>query len=355
MLCQTLGSSTRGCEWFRDFTLFYPLFFFLIFFLLFFIIIKKTALFYTYIVHYCGQQQGKTAVASLHTTHSNHLTLHKRVFSILLMSPAYPIRRRPRECKTCLPCRAGKVRCDRNVPCGNCVRRNQPSSCVYGRPPPPPPESTFSHPQQLLQQQQQQQQPTPFPSTYPTPLRDANSQRDASEIAAESLEPVNLSQEEWDQICTKVTVMEETLDSLRSLFNSNKSSRAPPPPQQPPSSPTHPESEPEQSPQSEGVYGPNAANTDPVHLGPRSVLVDILTKSKDSDEIGQALPKDNLLTDLALGNESAAYPFADLWSSDPYNFNIAGVCGVLPDDQQCHRYLNFASVWLRVCPTALQD
>lgn len=75
--------------------------------------------------------------------------------------------------------------------------------------------------------------------------------------------------------------------------------------------------------------------TGAVHLGSRSALVDILDKSKRSEDMAQALPQEDLLAELALGNESAAYPFVDLWSSDPYTFNIAGVCAVLPEDQSC--------------------
>lgn len=64
------------------------------------------------------------------------------------------------------------------------------------------------------------------------------------------------------------------------------------------------------------------------------MLVDILDKSKGSEDAAQALPQEDLLEELALGNESVAYPFVDLWSSDPYTFNIAGVCSVLPDDRE---------------------
>lgn len=88
---------------------------------------------------------------------------------------------------------------------------------------------------------------------------------------------------------------------------------------------------------SEGVYGSNVLTTGTVHLGSRSALVDILDKSKGSEDTAQALPQEDLLAELALGNESVAYPFVDLWSSDPYTFNIAGVCAVLPDDVQCRR------------------
>lgn len=288
------------------------------------------------------------------------------------MPPPYPIRRRPRECKTCLPCRASKVRCDRNVPCGNCVKRNQPANCIYGRPPPDsqpaaattttPTATSTDAPQLQYAQQHISQSPArsasfnahsdapanprePYPS-LPASLRPHNA-------APVSSEPISLPQEEWDQICSKVTAMEEIIDSLYKLVRLNNQSSLPrepqrssqPPPPPPPSS-SRPlaevererEREREPSPQPQTVYGPSALDPDSVHVGSRSALADILENSRVSDEISQALPKGDLLADLALGNESAAYPFVDLWSSDPFNFNIAGVCGVLPDDQQCCRY-----------------
>lgn len=65
--------------------------------------------------------------------------------------------------------------------------------------------------------------------------------------------------------------------------------------------------------------------------------MDILDKLERSANAAQTLPQEELVAELALGNEAAAYPFVDLWSSDPYTFNFAGVCDVLPDDEQCER------------------
>ncbi|KAK1146996.1 hypothetical protein N8T08_002324 [Aspergillus melleus] len=242
--------------------------------------------------------------------------------------PTYPIRRRPRECKTCLPCRASKVRCDRNVPCGNCVKRN--FNCSYGRPPPTLPKPALV--------------PEPFPttaSTASTPQYSAtylSTARDVPYGAEASDDPlsdtVTVSQMEWDEINSKMQAMEQILSSLHSLFQSHSAHL------------TEPQSEvstteEKHTPASQGIYGANALKTGPVHIGSRSALVDILDKSKGSDGTADALPKDDLLAELALGNESAAYPFVDLWSSDPYTFNIAGVCGVLPDDEQCRKFLGY--------------
>ncbi|PWY68662.1 cellobiose response regulator [Aspergillus heteromorphus CBS 117.55] len=256
--------------------------------------------------------------------------------------PTYPIRRRPRECKTCLPCRASKVRCDRNVPCSNCVKRN--FTCSYGRPPP-----TAPRPSSFI--------PDHFASAAPTPATNTNTPQfippasylstaasdaygpDPGSVSSANQEGipdiVTLSQEEWDEINSKMRTMEQILTSLGSLFQTHAARKG----AEPQTDVSHTEED--ASPASEGVYGPTTMKTGSVHIGSRSALVDILDKSKVSEDTAQALPKDDLLTELALGNESAAYPFVDLWSSDPYTFNIAGVCNVLPDDEQCRKLLKF--------------
>ncbi|OJJ31090.1 hypothetical protein ASPWEDRAFT_118843 [Aspergillus wentii DTO 134E9] len=261
--------------------------------------------------------------------------------------PTYPIRRRPRECKTCLPCRASKVRCDRNVPCGNCVKRN--FDCSYGRPPPKPPSSLL--PDRSNTAATTPQQPLYSSSSFPTSpyapsFRNQPDNHDvsynfdsaAATLDSEGQDPpsdtVTISQGEWDDINTKMSAMEHILASLHSIFQTHSAQK----PRDP-----FPEDSPnkDHTPQSEGIYEPNSLKTGAVHIGSRSALVDIIDKSKDSEETAQALPKDDILAELALGNESAAYPFVDLWSSDPFTFNIAGVCAVLPDDEKCHKFLDF--------------
>ncbi|KAJ5485593.1 hypothetical protein N7539_005581 [Penicillium diatomitis] len=265
--------------------------------------------------------------------------------------PTYPIRRRrPRDCKTCLPCRASKVRCDRNVPCSNCVKRNFP--CTYGR---PPPSARISDPATSSAASATPLQPSytsfgisprddgPVPLPHQAPLT-----RDGSCAAEQSVSPwddpdlpetIDISQEEWDEINMKMVAMEEIASSLHKMFNIHSARRKPDIGDSTATSATP--SDRKGSMRSEGVYGSNVMKTGAVHLGSRSALVDILDKSKRSEDVAQALPPEDLLADLALGNEAMAYPFVDLWSSDPFTFNIAGVCSVLPDDEQCYRFLNF--------------
>ena len=332
------------------------------------------------------------------------------------MPPIYPVRRRPRECRTCLPCRASKVRCDRNLPCSHCVKRNHPEHCVYSRPPThdlpapyppsssaiaapplPPPRPPTSFPPQLppaptelppnrlfydslsqqlqhphpflihqLQQHQQQQQrqrqhqhqyqhqqQLPPKTSFNDVGRKFHGTISPSQSTGQHYDPthgapdaIHLPQVEWDRICRKVVAMEDLLEDLRGLFRTNNDSPQHNHAPQQLRSPQYPsivvesvESSDRESetPQYEGIYGSNAAHTGTVHLGPRSVFVDILEKSKSSNVVADSLLKEDLLADLVLGNEPAAYPFSDLWSQDPFNFNISSVCGVLPDDQQCRR------------------
>lgn len=258
--------------------------------------------------------------------------------------PTYPIRRRPRECKTCLPCRASKVRCDRKVPCSNCVKRN--FTCSYGRPQSNrlPISASLTASSTPLQSHSHSSFVSPaFPPTYPAPSHDPNdfdalSVTDRPSQASDDPdlpEVIDISQGEWDEINNKMLAMEQIIGGLHTLFQSHSSRRrVDHPPQAAPDMPER-----KCSSNSEGVYGANSSRTGAVHIGSRSALVDILDKSKCSEDIARALPQEDLLADLALGNESAAYPFVDLWSSDPYTFNIAGVCAVLPNDEQCQQYV----------------
>ncbi|PIG80543.1 putative fungal specific transcription factor [Aspergillus arachidicola] len=237
--------------------------------------------------------------------------------------PTYPIRRRPRECKTCLPCRASKVRCDRNVPCGNCVKRN--FTCSYGRPPPtqpkPPliPDPTFSAAASTVSTPQ-----LPSGSAY------ISSSRDDAPISSYSAEPtsddalsetVTISQFEWDEVNSKMRAMESILASLNSLFQTHAARKSIDPRSE------QSVTEDGKSPAPQGIYNENTMKTSSIHIGAKSALIDILDRSKGSDGTAAALPKEDLLAEMAMENEAASYPFVDLWSSDPYTFNIAGKVG----------------------------
>jgi hypothetical protein len=149
---------------------------------------------------------------------------------------------------------------------------------------------------------------------------------------------VTISQFEWDEVNSKMRAMEQILASLNSLFQAHAGRKTID------TRSDQSATEEGKSPVSQGIYGPNAMQTGSIHIGSKSALIDILDRSKGSDGTADVLPKEDLLAELAMENEAASYPFVDLWSSDPYTFNIAGVCSVLPDDDQCRRWVGWYSL-----------
>lgn len=284
------------------------------------------------------------------------------------------------------------MRCDRNLPCGNCAKRN--FTCSYSQAPlstgatihnPPQQPSTLSPSQQQHILQRDIHPRNAYPSVTVTPSdssipsvrftpdqgryqyaaenHEAGADGDGfvgddegdDEDEDESSDTVNISQAEWEDIHTKMGAMEQILNSLHSLFQSHSGRRRkgpdpPPPPssssssftssfEESPPAETEADRERRHSPQVGNIFRPSPLlKKGTIHIGSRSALVDIFNKSRTSDDTARALPKDDLLAELALGNQSVAYPFVDLWSSDPFTFNIVAVCDVLPKDVQCHRY-----------------
>lgn len=243
--------------------------------------------------------------------------------------PTYPIRRRPREVRVCTQCRAHKIRCDRKSPCSYCAKRSL--TCSYDHLSSNPASAVVSVSAPSDGDAATTSRPTPpslpvrhaFDGSCPIP----GNARDPPKPDSPS-ENVTISQKEWDEINSKMDAMEQVLASLNSIFQDLSARKTN-------ETQCDPSTEGEPSPPPEGIYGSNASRTGAVHIGSRSAFVDILDRSKHSEDTAEALPKDDLLAELALGNESAVYPFVDLWSSDPFTFNITAVSAMLPDDERC--------------------
>lgn len=155
---------------------------------------------------------------------------------------------------------------------------------------------------------------------------------------------VSLAREEWDNVRDRLKEMETTIFNLRMRLDkvddgqgsaletgsahtgdaSNRSKGA--------------------SPDREGIHAANTLGEGTVHLGSRSVLAYILNNKSGSDQI-QALLEGGILPKLGLDNESATYPFVDLWSSDMSSFDISAVCNALPSDQQCKMLVSHITIW----------
>ncbi|KAK2745983.1 hypothetical protein FQN55_005805 [Onygenales sp. PD_40] len=229
-------------------------------------------------------------------------------------------KRKAREPKACYPCHTRKVKCDRNLPCDGCVKRDHADLCSYERP---------SKKRQVA-----------APAYVAAPTSDvANVQVSPTELQIAQAGPagkVSIPKEEWENVCAKLKDMESMITSLRTGLEQAESGHVIPPAL--PSAASTGRSG-DMFPDREGIHASNELGNGTVHLGSRSVLAYILGRSGTSQEASQALLEGGILPKLGLDNETATYPFIDLWSTDISSFDVNAVCAVLPDDDQCRMFI----------------
>ncbi|KAJ5586734.1 uncharacterized protein N7459_002499 [Penicillium hispanicum] len=249
-------------------------------------------------------------------------------------------KRKAREPKACYPCHARKVKCDRNLPCDGCVKRDHADLCSYERPSKRRSQafhespvggattSSMAEPSALYGYDDH-----PAPHVKPEPI--------APRTNSASVDGrVTIARDEWDNVRNRLREMESTISSLRmgleraeenpvvtldsgSAQSTDAGSRSK-----------------GASPEREGIHAANTLGQGTVHLGSRSVLAYILNNKSGSDQL-QALLEGGILPKLGLDNESATYPFVDLWSSDMSTFDVSAVCSALPTDQQCRDFFYY--------------
>lgn len=83
----------------------------------------------------------------------------------------------------------------------------------------------------------------------------------------------------------------------------------------------------------EGIHAPSG-QMGTMHLGSRSVLAYLngLNRSDSYQQSAKVLLEENILPKLGLDNETATYPFVDLWSTDSSLHDVSGLLQALPDD-----------------------
>jgi hypothetical protein len=234
-------------------------------------------------------------------------------------------KRKAREPKACYPCHTRKVKCDRNLPCDGCVKRDHADLCSYERP------------SKKLQ--------TATPQAYSGNMINAaegfaappdvqvKSENAESVPAPSSVDrSVSVPREDWDNVCNKLKEMEQTILSLRTGLEQIDDGRPPVDPSTELRSSDGSQRSERASPEREGIHTANTLGEGTIHLGSRSVLAYILNKSGSLQ--AQALLEGGILPKLGLDNETATYPFVDLWSSDTSTFDVSAVCEALPSDQQ---------------------
>jgi hypothetical protein len=107
-----------------------------------------------------------------------------------------------------------------------------------------------------------------------------------------------------------------------------------------PLDPAVPVSDSEDDEESQGLHTSNAMTGEPVHLGGNSVpaMVLALGSGNREDDVQGLLGK-SILPIFGLDNESATYPFVDLWGLPHGSYaRLEGLCKLLPSNADCLQY-----------------
>ena len=216
-------------------------------------------------------------------------------------------KRKVRDPKACYACHRRKVKCNRELPCDSCVKRDHPELCSYERP-------TKRRRIALTTQQSR-----------------GGSEEDTKEPAMQTGPNITVPREQWERINVELQQMREHIAEEQ---------------QQASGLPAHLEAEEsnftgtisrsDDATDREGIHAPsNQMGT--MHLGARSVLAYMmgLGRIKSAQDNARGILEENILPKLGLDNESVTYPFVDLWSTDNSIKDINGLCSAIPDDQLC--------------------
>lgn len=213
-------------------------------------------------------------------------------------------KRKVRDPKACYACHRRKVKCDRNLPCDSCVKRDHPELCSYERP---------TKKRRLALTGALNQAESATPDSHDPGLGGSN---------------VTVPREQWER-------MNRELQRLRDILKGSGQSPERIPPEVDDSNPAGTQSRADEA-EREGIHAPsNQMGT--IHLGSRSVLAYMmgLGRTQTTQDTARSLLEENILPKLGLDNESATYPFVDLWSTASSMQDVSGLCKAIPDDELC--------------------
>lgn len=242
-------------------------------------------------------------------------------------------KRKAREYKACYPCRQRKVKCDQAVPCKTCIAREHPELCTYHPPAEShPPAKRMNHGQAV-----------PEPANGDGNALGAGIQYNVNGT-------VTIGREDWERLCSKLNTVERSLVDLKSTIK--QASEASAAPSQnghhhiPESAASTPSKQQHHDGQvtSQGIHTTNSITGQTVHLGSSSVpaLVMSLGKGEGGSAPVQELLGKNVLPLFGLDNESATYPFVDLWGLPHGSMSrIYELCNALPNDSDCWNLLKY--------------
>ena len=212
-------------------------------------------------------------------------------------------KRKVREHKACYPCRQRKVRCDLNRPCKTCVEREHPELCDY-------------HPPAKRQN---------VGASNTAALTHEDSSGVAHRTAANTPN-VTLSHGEFSSLLRKLDGLESNIEDLRRELRSSRHHEG-----------HHSFSETSPStPLTNGRPAYGAAKPDlPID---RATLPGFHTKNPLT---GQTVYIGSILPLFGLDNETATYPFVDLWGlANGWTAKAMQLAKTIPGDAQCIGFLN---------------
>ncbi|KAF2268405.1 hypothetical protein CC78DRAFT_367226 [Lojkania enalia] len=237
-------------------------------------------------------------------------------------------KRKAREYKACYPCRQRKVKCDQNVPCKTCVVREHPELCSYH-----PPSET--HP----------------PAKRISQHLGHNGNDFSNGMVHIHGGTVTLPREDWDRICAKLQTAEKSLAELKNSIssvsevppaNASSSGFSPATAGDTPLAATAPMDSETSHVRTQGIHTRNEFTGQTIHVGPSSVPALVMALGRGDTQwpgIQDLLGKKNMLPIFGLDNESATYPFVDLWGLPHGSIARANeLANAFPSDSEC---LNF--------------
>ncbi|OQV01636.1 Fungal specific transcription factor domain-containing protein isoform 2 [Cladophialophora immunda] len=217
-------------------------------------------------------------------------------------------KRKARGQKACHPCRQRKVGCNYQKPCQKCIDRNHPELCVY--------------------------EPVSKRANIDTSATTHQVPAPASTEGA----PVG-----WSRITERLQTIEQSIQELRTELKDLAGRDGSPSTlvgRPRPDRAGRDSSSDGVDQDSFAIHTSNEVTGETVHLGGNSVPAMVFSLKSDPNEYDvQDLLGKSILPLFGLDNESATYPFVDLWGLPHGSYaRLQALCRLLPTDADCLQY-----------------
>lgn len=243
-------------------------------------------------------------------------------------------KRKVREHKACYPCRQRKVRCDLNRPCRTCIEREHPELCDYHPP-------------------TKRQNLGAAAAANATGATGSDATLSAPPLTTtSSTGSVTLTQGEFSSLMHKLEGLESNIEDLRRELRTTRHGEAFGAESSTPATPllngrsgmALKADLPIDTAALPGFHTKNPLTGQTVYIGGSSVpaLVMALNNgSRDTVNVNDALGR-SILPLFGLDNETATYPFVDLWGlANGWTAKALQLARTIPGDVQCINFLQY--------------